>query len=444
MANELPELRSLDAIRGLMKEHQVHTLVFKRLSPNDNSKNQIYLGGGYSSLQLLPFGKINADKSRKDSKRDRLKAELAFYWMDDEGALFEAPNAQLILYPKYPEVRMSGFLNGAQTCPARYLRSREEGRILLLGVTDDRRIIGHVVGQGNPVCKELAKFDGAGVLGIVSQRNVEGDTRGQLLEALRGIADQGWVNSFRLNSKGIRIPYRALNGGGYTLEGLLGVVPNGFNEPDFLGWEIKQHKVSQLDKPLSGGPITLMTPEPTGGVYRSEGVLEFVKRFGYPDQLGRADRMNFGGVHRVGEQHARTGLTLSLVGYDADTGIISDIEGGIALLSSDGTKAAIWHYGALLEKWNKKHAQAAYIPSNSRKNGAVQYRYGYTVALGTGTDFGRFLGALSAKSIYYDPGIKVEAVSSETPKQKRRSQFRVKPKDIPQLYENMAIVDLKV
>ncbi len=88
MSKELSELKSLDAIRGLMKDQGVVTLVFKRLAPNDNSKNQIYLGGNYSAMQLLPFGKVYTDESRIDSKRDRFKADLPFFWMDDVGGLF--------------------------------------------------------------------------------------------------------------------------------------------------------------------------------------------------------------------------------------------------------------------------------------------------------------------------------------------------------------------
>jgi len=442
MGLELPEIKSLDAIRGIMAKHGVNTLVFKRLAPNDNSKNQIYLGADYSSLQLLPFGKVYADKNMKDSKRDRFKADLPFFWMDDEGKLHEAPNARLILYPKYPEVRMSGFLKGAKVAPGAYLRSRDPGRILLLGITADRRIIGHLIGSGNPVSREQEQYDSEGVFSEIFTKEATQDTRNQLLAALKKISELGWVDSFKLENNGERLPYKAQNGGGYTLEGLLGVMPNGLNEPDFLGWELKQHKSPGLDKPLSGGAITLMTPEPTGGFYRTEGIFEFVRKFGYPDTMGREDRFNFGGVHKFEECQARTGLTLQLTGYDVGKNRISDITGGISLVSEDGVAAAIWHYDTLLEKWNRKHAKAAYVPSASRKGEITQYQFGHVIALGVGTDFGKFLSAMASRTIYYDPGIKVEGFSSDKPKAKKRSQFRIKPKDIPVLYESMELVDL--
>jgi len=440
MGKVLPELESLDVIVGLMKGHQVHTLIFKRLAPNDNSKNQIYLGGDYSALQLLPFGNVYADKSRKDSKRDRFKADLHFNWMNNVGKLYEAPSAQLILYPKYPEVRMSGFLKGSECAPSNYLTCRDEGRVMLLGITEDRRIIGHIIGPNNPVSSELETYDSDAVFNVIFKDRLKESTKHQLITKLKEIHELGWVNSCKLDKEGVAQPYRAQNGGGYTLEALLGVLPNGLNEPDYMGWEVKQHNC-KLNKPLSGGAITLMTPEPTGGFYKDMGVINFVQNFGYPDTKGREDRYNFGGVHKFNIQQARTKLTLELVGYDTITDKITDINGGITLRSEDGVEAAIWHYSSLLEKWNRKHSQAVYVPSNKQTENGVQYYYGNVVALGIGTDFGKFLSAMAARSIYYDPGIKVENIST-VPKAKKRSQFRIRPISLPTLYDEMELVDL--
>lgn len=363
--------------------------------------------------------------------------------MDDVGNLHEAPQTQLILYPKYPEVRMSGFLNGASMAPSDYLRSRETGRVMILGITRDRRIIGHIIGSDNPVNQELEAFDAeSGVFSIVFKEQAGEDSTKQLICRLKEIHEMGWVESCKLDGDGNRKPYNAPNGGGYTLEALLGIVPNGVNEPDYFGWEIKQHK-ARLDNPLSGGAITLMTPEPTGGIYIELGVIEFIKLFGYPDKSGKPDRMNFGGIHLCGKRQNNTGLTLELIGYDITSGKILDINGGISLLSDCGEKAAVWHFSKLLEKWNRKHAQAAYIPSNKRKVAqGTQYMYGHTIALGTGTDFSKLLSAMAKRSVYYDPGIKVENIST-APIAKKRSQFRVRPPLIPDLYSSLEIVDLR-
>ncbi|MEP4151085.1 MAG: MvaI/BcnI family restriction endonuclease, partial [Lentilitoribacter sp.] len=332
MAIELQEIQSLDQLKAQMKKHEVGILIFKRLSPNDNSKNQIYLGGDFTVLQRIPFGKITTDYSRKDSKRDRFKAELDFHWLDGTGELHNAPNAQLILYPKYPEVRMSGFLKGAKKAPSSQLNCRDRGRILFLGITKNRKLIGHVISVDNPVSQRLEKWNDDKIFNIVFDEPSHQSSRRELLERLNVICGMGWISSQKLNKEGVSIPYRAQNGGGYTLEALFGITPNGENEPDFKGWELKQHS-NKLRSPILGGAVTLMTPEPNGGLYKTRGVREFVKTFGYPDTKGKANRMNFGGVHKVGIVQSRTGLTLALKGYDEGSGKIMDIDGGLVLLS---------------------------------------------------------------------------------------------------------------
>jgi hypothetical protein len=75
----------------------------KKLSPNDNSKNQVYLGGSFDILNILPLKDI-VNEPAGDWKKERFKATLNFSWIDPEGNIFPAPNSKLILYPKYPEV----------------------------------------------------------------------------------------------------------------------------------------------------------------------------------------------------------------------------------------------------------------------------------------------------------------------------------------------------
>lgn len=447
MAQDLSEITRLEQLRELMGGAGASRIVFKRLAPNDNSKNQIYLGGDYSALQILPFSDVTADISRTDSKRDRFKAKVKLQWLGDNGALYDAPTSQLILYPKYPEVRLSGFLKGAQVKPSRYLGCRDEGRVLILGTTPDGRIIGHVIGGDNPLIQELEPYqaeDRQGVLVELSLKDGYQDTRGQLLKALLDIHLQGWISSVKLDREGRAQPYTALNGGGYTLEAQLGVIPNGTNEPDFLGWEIKQHKSPALDQPLKGGALTLMTPEPTGGYYRTHGTEDFIRTFGYPDKNRKPDRLNFGGVHRFGQRQASTGLKLELDGFDIQSEKIVDINGGIVLRAPDGTEAAIWEYKTLLEKWQRKHAKAAFIPSLSRKNPGPQYQYGHVIGLGEKSSISNFLSAMAKAAVYYDPGIKLENASKPNKKIKKRSQFRIAPKNLPTLYESFEIVDLLI
>ena len=213
-------------------------------------------------------------------------------------------------------------------------------------------------------------------------------------------------------------------------------------DPDFLGWEVKQHSVTNFTRPDSGAAITLMTPEPKGGLYQAQGVEAFVRRFGYADQLGRADRLNFGGIHKVGDRHGTTQLTLTLQGFDAATVRITDANGSLALVSAAGEVAAAWPFNGLLEHWAHKHARAVYVPSQCRKEPARQYHYGHKVRLAQGTDPLRLLRALAAGAVYYDPGIKLEQASTAHPATKRRSQFRVASKHIAALYETVEVVEV--
>jgi hypothetical protein len=150
--------------------------------------------------------------------------------------------------------------------------------------------------------------------------------------------------------------------------------------PDFEGWEIKGHAVNDFVR-YTSGPLTLMTPEPNGGYYKDEGPEAFVRKYGYPDKKGRADRYNFGGVHLLGKKHPSTGLTLQFLGYDTDRNRIIDPNGGFALTDTKGNEAAVWHFAGLIAHWNRKHAKAAYVPYMTRVLPHQQYSYGVLVRL---------------------------------------------------------------
>jgi hypothetical protein len=225
-----------------------------------------------------------------------------------------------------------------------------------------------------------------------------------------------------------------------TLEAELGIMPNGYSEPDFHGWEVKQHSVTTLSHPDSG-VITLMTPEPTAGFYHDRGVEAFIRRYGYADRMGRADRINFGGLHKAGERQILTGLTMAIDGFDATSGKITNPDGGVVLRDKNGNNAAEWKFTGILDHWKRKHALAVYVPSIKR-TAPLQYRYGNLIRLGTGTSPLRFLDALSKGAVYYDPGIKLENASGLNPTTKRRSQFRVRVTNLDALYDDMRQVDL--
>ena len=422
-----------------MAVHGAARFYAKRLAPNDNSKNQVYLGGGFGALNIIPHGEVESDdSSRAGSVRDRAKAMVRFFWLDDDGVT-PAPDAQLILYPKYPEVRMSGFLRGAERAPNVLMKSRDEGRVLFFGICPDGRVLGHVVASDDPAARAFDTaapgLDATGIfLDLEKLRQGGTDPKEALLAALRRIHAKGWISSQKMGRAGVPEPYSARNGGGYTLEAELGISPNGYADPDFMGWEVKQYGVSDFTSYRSKNPVTLMTPEPTGGLYRDEGAAAFLRRYGYADKSGKEDRINFGGVYAADRDfHPETGLMLRLTGYDAATGKIIDLDGGIVLLDRDDNIAASWGFRGIMAHWNRKHAKAVYVPSLMQFP-PPEYSYGAVVQLCEGTDVLLLLAAISAGSVYYDPGIKIEAIGTAKLVIKRRSQFRVRHDGLNALY----------
>ncbi|WP_430404188.1 MvaI/BcnI family restriction endonuclease [Hyphomonas sp.] len=437
---------TLSGLIGIFRQRGATRFFAKKLAPNDNSKNQIYLGGDFSALGLIPHEAVFVDETDlAGSVRDRAKAKLRFHWYSDTG-FAEAPNAQLILYPRYPEVRLSGLLQGCRNAPNDVITVRDEGRMLLFGVHPDGTIYGFACLADHPVAKELETISDPEILGVFIMLTGYGqtrkDTRRTLIEKLRDIHLEGWIPSQKLGASGFAQPYTARNGGGYTLEARLGISANGFAEPDYLGWEIKQFGVKDLAKPVAKSQITLMTPEPVRGVYRSEGPEAFVRRFGYADKSGKHDRINFGGIYQIGKSlHSDTGLQLDLTGFNPLSGKVEDMTGAIRLVTRDGEEAATWPYTDLIDHWNRKHARAAYIPSVSRDD-PTAYAYGSLVSLYENTDFLRFLTAMSKGHIVYDPALKLEHATSPKPKLKRRSQFRIRQASLFSLYASGGAVNV--
>jgi hypothetical protein len=433
----LNRLKSQFADAGCIK------LYAKPLAENDNSKNQVYFGPDFEALNLFPTLAI---VPKSGTKNPIFKAKMNFGWLQPNGTAEPAAGAQLILYPQYPEVRFSGFLKGCANAPSELMAGRISGRVLFLGVTADRRVIGFVVDSDSEVAAEfraLSLQPAAGVFIPLSlPRIIDGaDSRTKLLAELRRIHQLGWIESKQLSSDGRLDPCNAPQCGGFTLEAELGIPKNSFSEPDYLGWEVKQHTVSNFAR-VEVGTITLMTPEPDGGFYREEGVEAFIRKYGYADKGGRPDRLNFGGVHKVDVRHATTNLTMTLMGFDTTKGVISDASGCIALVSDSGAVAASWGYGELLAHWARKHSRAAYVPSQCLKEPTRRYSYGDRVRLAERTDSLRLLRAMAKGHVYYDPGIKLENASTEKPTSKRRSQFRVSSKNIGLLYHSMELVTL--
>lgn len=437
-------MMSPDQLLAAMRDHGALRMVAKRLAPNDNSKNQIYLGGDYTAIQLLPFGALREDTAvAAGSKRARMKAAVELHWITRTGALERAAGANLILYPKYPEVRLSGLLKGLRDPgPAEIIVPRHEGRWIFLGITGDGRILAFACGRGTPCAnwaEQAVAVLGAPQVGVFHEFTIPRKGRPDIMTALWRIAERDWIDSKRLDGNGNILPCNSRNCGGYTLEAELGIRPNGRADPDYDGWEVKQFEVGNLAAP-KGGRVTLMTPEPNGGLYADAGPEAFLRKFGYADRSGIVDRINFGGVHRFGVRHTTTTLQLALTGWDTARNEMTRLDGGVELLDAHGEVAARWSFESLLNHWKRKHAKAVYVPSKCALE-PRRYRYGSKVLACTGTEFPLLLAAFARGAAFYDPGIKLENASGKG-ELKRRSQFRIQMKDISALYEKTEWLDL--
>lgn len=403
----------------------------KHLAENDNSKQQIYLGGSFEVLSFFPYGEITA---YPELITPNFKTPLSFFWVAEEG-IEKAEGAQLILYPKYPEVRLSGFLSGCVTAPSKDLQQRpkdqrrgSDGRVLIFGTTADGRTLAYLAAESSQLAEQLiAKFVASPPDGLFLELTLpvgSAQNRSLVLEALKEIHQMGAHTSCRRDKNGKVISYSAPNGGGYTLEALLGITPNGNAEPDYLGWEIKAY---------SRNRVTLMTPEPNGGWYRENGVKAFVEKYGRALEGGVK---YFTGTHKVGIPCTATGMTMQVKGFDPLTGKIFDVNGFIYLADATGALAASWGFAELLTHWNRKHAFAAYVPY-ARLNDAISYRYGSPVLMAEHTDFTKYLRALCLGAVVFDPGSKVTQAGSPASKVKARSQFRINTSNLNNLYEKL-------
>lgn len=448
--NWLSEI-TLAKVFELLKANGAKELLYKVLPRNANSKNQVYLASDLSQLGKIPSDEVTLHAStsmKRGSAEAVFRSKVHFFWIRKDGVACKAPDAKLIFYPQYPEVRFSGFLRGCDDAPSalfdRDRRGAEPGRVLILGVGNGRKVFGLTLPPECPAALEIPSYQPSEPYGVLFLLPVPGFAAHagflDLMRELCAIHKKEWVSSQRLNKDGILVPCNAPNCNGNTLESMLGIRSNGYSQPDYQGWEIKARNVANSAKP-GVSVVTLFTPEPTAGAYVQDGLMEFMRRYGYPDTRGRHDRLNFGGLYRANSlAHARTGLRLVVDGFSGEGARFSP-SGSVRLLDLQDREAMSWSFAKLIDHWKTKHAHAAYVPAQQRLSDTREYRYGRTILLGEGAEFGRFLAALHVGKIYYDLGIKVENSSSEKPATKRRSQFRVNSKDIPLLYASSRVVD---
>ncbi len=404
-----------------MVAHGAQRFYFKVLADNDNSKNQLYMGGS-QVVQIFPVGAFHPIHG---AKRQNFHVDIPFSWLADDGSVHVAPNTKLIYYTDYPEVRLSGFLLRCSHAPNNIMNVRQTGRVMIFGITSEpaAQVIAYVASPGSALANEfdaLGQLQTEGIFHVL--RPIAGTVAGSALRAvqslipsskgvasrdelcakLREINGHGWVPSKRMTDKttGAIVPCNAPNCGGYTLEAELGITANGRSEPDWNGWEVKQYGVRDFITYLARSAVSIMVPNADGGYRQEHGFDSFMSRYGYPDRSGRSDRLNFGGQFRVGNLTAtgQVPLSMELHGYDGLRETITDTKGGIALVEADGTVALRWSFVKIMEHWSKKHDHAVYVPSMMIEN-PRQYAFGNRTRICETTSPNLLLKALYTKKM---------------------------------------------
>ena len=390
----------LESLKHYLNSMGISRFYFKQLSENDNSKNQVYLGGSFDVLQKFSFGSITVDRGLK---RPVYKAPMDFWWIDDSGNTAPASGAQLVLYPKYPEVRLSGFLRGCPTAPSSYFKEvpeakrtgRPDGRVLVFAPLG-KRTYAYLAVPGSRLSSELQAISYSGVFGEVETQS------GNIRDELIGLLRKAWLENphelVKMYPDGSIRPYASRNAGGYTLEAFFGIKPNGDPVPDFKGWELKS---------LSGSVATLMTPQPDGGLYHELGNDVFVREYGHMSSDGR---LYFTGKYT--SVSPTMDRILYIKGFDPANGKITDEEGFVGLVQNDKVLAS-WSFPHLIGHWNSKHNQACYV--RYKKVDERLIAYNPEILLCEGTNAMMFLQAIAKGYVYLDPACRVS---------KARNQFR--------------------
>lgn len=433
-------IADLSELRRLLASEGVRTAWVKKLSPKqDNEKNQIYLGGGLDGVTNIFPATIDArSASQSVSKRGaqpgkpKLEARIDFAWLGPDRNRSPAPGTRIIDYFQYPEVRLSGFLVRCADPPDALRRERQAlygQRWLVMGTARDGQVLGIVLTErDDPLASsfpDLPESPQGGVLrplvvdaGLAPSAAVLSPF--ELLRAeMAAVINGGWHASRILKAGGVQ-PFSGAQGGGYTLEALLGVAANGNKAPDRHGFEVKSY---------SGSRISLMTPTPDYGFQGKHSFREFMARYGRPGQKGDGS-LRFVGIHRCGHVAGSTGLAMRVAGFNpADGSFDAPEKVGVELYDpATGDIAAGWSLEKLANCWNAKHANALYIASEKRDGeSGPEYRYADRFVTGAGTDVWKLLRAIARGLVFYDPADTIYA--DGTPKV--RSQWRINASQLP-------------
>jgi hypothetical protein len=451
--------------------------VLKLLPKNANDKNQVYVSADYGSLHrtfslaLADRGAGTSTKKPDTSGRRILEAVFCdFSWVDAAMSMVRARGVRVIIYPQYPEARLSSF----QTIDARMPRALsveftkaepDRTRLLVLGRQPGGACVAMLyVDVPDAVCAELASLPGLEGSRVCKVLDLGFSGSTKLFAQLAPLMNVP-LRGCRLDQSGRTLPFTGTQVCGYTLEHALGIVPNSDMDGDIYGIELKTHTQPK---------VTLFTPEPDFGLY-AQSFDAFMKTHGY---LTAEGDYRVTGVHRAGVRNKKSGLTLRVreyrlgaegldgslnwlrntdgsraaFPYDPNTALAGKMDAVEVVLEADsGSVAAGWSLERLMNNWGVKHNQAVFITADKSANQdpdelaagyAYKVKYSSRVLWCQHSSAERLLKAIHEGVIFLDPAPKL--VPGDPASNKRRAQWRVNDirKAVHNLYEQVEIRDL--
>lgn len=436
---------SLGEITEILGRFGVETALLKLLPKNANDKNQIYIASDFGVLYelfALNFDERGMSESvtktrSTPGKRIQEAVFASFGWIRPDGVVTPARRVKAIIYPQYPEARISGLAAIDNTMPhtlsvAFTKTATDIKRLLVLGKKPGGSCVAMVV---YPVSAELEnEFDalpGFEKARACKRLDIDQGHEKRLERELAAVLGRP-LPGCRLDAQGKTIPFKGTQVCGYTLEHALDITPNADSHGDIYGIELKTHTQRK---------VTLFTPEPDLGLY-AEDFIGFMKTYGYKD--GNGD-YRLTGIHRANEMCKASELTLRVIEHEVRDGKwcripynpltalsakIDTVE--VILEDKEGNVAAGWSLERLMNCWGAKHNEAVYIEAEKRAmrdEARLAEGYVYEVEFGRRvmwckeTSAERMLSAINDGVIFLDPAPKY--CESDPGKSKRRAQWRV-------------------
>jgi hypothetical protein len=117
---------SLDKLKSTLGGLGADMAIFKALPKNANDKNQIYFSSSFSSLYnhfdltIADRGSSHSETKARSDPKNRITDAVfnSFEWVKRDNSKVRAKNVKIIVYPQYPEARLSGFQTIENSMPA--------------------------------------------------------------------------------------------------------------------------------------------------------------------------------------------------------------------------------------------------------------------------------------------------------------------------------------